>query len=260
MVRTFFFRAVLRKFSEITNNKPILFLVSTIFFTIMNISFFKLRFDLFLIIAREVNQIRNNVACEVKLTFTFKFLTSPSNFAPASSKEFLDIQATIECGFTLKRVRDMTKTYSQCSLCCSSSYFRVLLCTHGGPLQCFSTYFGKLKEIEVLQPIFPDCVISCNYVLGKSFKKKRKQWQGNQNKTIKQDKEIKAFNWLGERVLAVLRSFILATGKKEKEVVLLTLKIEVRRYGYHHYLCNSFSNYRIANKTYSKQKVWNIFD
>ena len=33
--------------------------------------------------------------------------------APASSKEFLDIQATIECGFTLKRVRDMTKTYSQ---------------------------------------------------------------------------------------------------------------------------------------------------
>ena len=33
-----------------------------------------------------------------------------SNYAPASSKEFLDIQATIECGFTLKR---MTKTYSQ---------------------------------------------------------------------------------------------------------------------------------------------------
>ena len=28
-------------------------------------------------------------------------------------KEFLDIQATIECGFTLKRVRDMTRTYSQ---------------------------------------------------------------------------------------------------------------------------------------------------
>ena len=33
--------------------------------------------------------------------------------APASSKEFLDIQATIECGFTLKRLRDMTRTYSQ---------------------------------------------------------------------------------------------------------------------------------------------------
>ena len=36
----------------------------------------------------------------------------PSDFATASSKEFLDIQATIECGFTLKRVRDMTRTYS----------------------------------------------------------------------------------------------------------------------------------------------------
>ena len=40
-------------------------------------------------------------------------VTYSSDFAPASSKEFLDIQATIECGFTLKRVRDMIKTYSQ---------------------------------------------------------------------------------------------------------------------------------------------------
>ena len=39
-------------------------------------------------------------------------VTLPSDFVPASSKEFLDIQATIECGFTLKRVRDMTRTYS----------------------------------------------------------------------------------------------------------------------------------------------------
>ena len=40
-------------------------------------------------------------------------VTSPSDFAPALSKEFLDIQVTIECGFTLKRVHDMTRTYSQ---------------------------------------------------------------------------------------------------------------------------------------------------
>ena len=33
--------------------------------------------------------------------------------ALASSKEFLDIQATVECGFTLKLVRDMIKTYNQ---------------------------------------------------------------------------------------------------------------------------------------------------
>ena len=40
-------------------------------------------------------------------------VTWTSDFAPASSKEFLEIQATIESGFTLRRVRDMTRTYSQ---------------------------------------------------------------------------------------------------------------------------------------------------
>ena len=39
-------------------------------------------------------------------------VTESSDIAPVSSKEFLDYQATIECGFTLKRVRDMIKTYS----------------------------------------------------------------------------------------------------------------------------------------------------
>ena len=69
MARTFF-RMVLRKFSEITNTKP--FLVSTIFFTSMNISFFNLRFNLFSIIAKKVNQIRNNVVCVVAhLVFVF---------------------------------------------------------------------------------------------------------------------------------------------------------------------------------------------
>ena len=37
---------------------------------------------------------------------------SLSDFTPASSTEFLDIQAIVECGFNLKRVRDMTRTYS----------------------------------------------------------------------------------------------------------------------------------------------------
>ena len=40
-------------------------------------------------------------------------VTKTSDFAPASSKEILDIQGTIESGFTLKHVRDMTITYSQ---------------------------------------------------------------------------------------------------------------------------------------------------
>ena len=38
---------------------------------------------------------------------------SPSDLAPALSKEFLDIQATTESGFTLKHLRDMTRAYSQ---------------------------------------------------------------------------------------------------------------------------------------------------
>ena len=103
MTGTLFFRMALKKLSGITSNRPIL--ISTIFFTIMNISFFSLRFDLF---------------------------SSQSN-------------------------------QEQCSLCCSSPCFRVLLlCTHYGSLQCFSTYFRKLKEIGVLRPVFPDYFISCD--------------------------------------------------------------------------------------------------
>ena len=37
----------------------------------------------------------------------------PNDFAPALNKEFLEIQATIECGFTLKRGPDIIRTYSQ---------------------------------------------------------------------------------------------------------------------------------------------------
>ena len=40
-------------------------------------------------------------------------VTETSDFAPASRKAFLDIQATMERGFTLKRLRDMTRTYSK---------------------------------------------------------------------------------------------------------------------------------------------------
>ena len=48
------------------------FLDSRIFFTIINISFFSLRFDLFSIITKDVNQIRNNVVCVLaRLVFLF---------------------------------------------------------------------------------------------------------------------------------------------------------------------------------------------
>ena len=35
-----------------------------------------------------------------------------SDMVPASSKEFLDIQAIVECGLSVKLVRDMIKTYN----------------------------------------------------------------------------------------------------------------------------------------------------
>ena len=38
------------------------------------------------------------------------------------SKDFLEIQANIECGFTLKRVRDIKRTYSQCTVQVSIYY------------------------------------------------------------------------------------------------------------------------------------------
>ena len=67
--------------------------------------------------AQSFGQFGQMVECsfknEVVLGSSPFAVTSPSNFVPASSKEFLDIQATVECGFTLKRVRDMTRTYSQ---------------------------------------------------------------------------------------------------------------------------------------------------
>ena len=40
-------------------------------------------------------------------------VTSPSDFSNGSSKWFLDIQQFLECGLTLKPVREMARTYSQ---------------------------------------------------------------------------------------------------------------------------------------------------
>ena len=64
---------VLRNFSEITNSKPI-FRQYNIFYNYeyQSISIINLRFDLFSIIPKEVNQIRNNVVCVVA-RFVFMF-------------------------------------------------------------------------------------------------------------------------------------------------------------------------------------------
>ena len=47
------------------------------------------------------------------LKFKWLQVTKTPDIAHVSSKEFLDIQATIECGFALKRERGMIRTYSQ---------------------------------------------------------------------------------------------------------------------------------------------------
>ena len=70
MARTLFFRTVLREFSEITNNKPI-FSQYNIFYN-YDYFFFQSAFYLFSIIAKVINQIRNNVVCVVaRLVFVF---------------------------------------------------------------------------------------------------------------------------------------------------------------------------------------------
>ena len=61
---------------------------------------------------RTLNQWSNGCRFESSCSH-LNFAPDSLDFAPALSKEFLDIQAIIECGFTLKRVREMIKTYSQ---------------------------------------------------------------------------------------------------------------------------------------------------
>ena len=94
-----FFRMVLRKFSEITNNKPI--------FSQYNIFY---NYEYFF--------------------FQSAFWSLFNHHQRSQSNQI------------------------QCSRCCGLPCFRVFLCTHYGPLKCFSTYFRKLKEIGVLRPMF----------------------------------------------------------------------------------------------------------
>ena len=81
-------------------------LLSTICFTIMKISFWSLHFDLFLIIVKEVNQIRKNVVCVVvrlvvlpciDLYFLYKYLwyLSVINFTPIIRVLVIETQSLV---------------------------------------------------------------------------------------------------------------------------------------------------------------------
>ena len=64
---------------------------------------------------------------------------------PVSSKEFLDIQATIECEFTLKRVRDMIRTYKP---------FEYLKCNILATVNVNSTFcFEPITPDDILQQL-----------------------------------------------------------------------------------------------------------
>ena len=51
-------------------------------------------------------------------------MTYTSDLAPNLIKEFVDIWANIECGFTLKCIRDMRLTYTQMN--CRDKYSEII--------------------------------------------------------------------------------------------------------------------------------------
>ena len=75
-------------------------------------------------------------------------LSSSTNTQPldqtASSKGFLEIQATIGCGFTLKRVRDMTKRYNRLKslFLLKSKKLRVIYSKQDKTLLLLKLWFG----------------------------------------------------------------------------------------------------------------------
>ena len=77
--------------------------------------------------------------------------TYPSVMMPVSSKEFLDIQATIECGFTLKRICDMVRTYSH--------FFCIIQCNIGSC--CVHITGDRNLFMRVFQSISPSASCVC---------------------------------------------------------------------------------------------------
>ena len=84
-------------------------------------------------------------------------VTLTSDIAPVSSKEFLDIHATMKCRFTLKRVRNMMRTYSQ----------RILVVS----LTIYKQTFPKLQSAtKIVRLAFPaplfnvGCKFACSFL------------------------------------------------------------------------------------------------
>ena len=77
---------------------------------------------------------------------------------PVLSKEFLDIQTTIECRLTLKRVRDMTRTYSQCKHTYRKDYKRLLIA------KSLVSFIFKKNWLDEQTNLFPAWVYVCQHL------------------------------------------------------------------------------------------------
>ena len=107
--------------------------------------------------------------------------------APVSSKEFLDIQATIECRFTLKLVRDLIITYSICL------YFYLVAFLH--------LFFQKKKKTTYL-------------------KKKKSFPPFSLKKNVPREPHLIYFSWGG----LMFHSFVLKNRFRMKDAVNQTLR------------------------------------
>ena len=78
---------------------------------------------------------------------------------PGSSKEFLDIEATKEYGFTLKRARDMRRTYGQMHRTdniLAKCLFRLRVEWFWVPIQC------QLLKLQILRGLRASSSLTLN--------------------------------------------------------------------------------------------------
>ena len=67
---------------------------------------------------------------------------------PVSRKEFLEIQATIECGLSLERIHDMIKTHSQIHRIDKYSQNSSIICPFGFESNCSSSVVGSSSKLK----------------------------------------------------------------------------------------------------------------
>ena len=104
--------------------------------------------------------------------------TWASDIAPVSSKEFLNIQATTECRFTLKQIRDMIKHTVKCNVQISTHSTAQSLASLGIWLSVL-LHFYKLSDCG-FESCYPQFNLVCShYHIQKWVKKYNVLWYWN---------------------------------------------------------------------------------